>query len=618
MSAVAARDICSRCNPSENPSSYKNCQHVALGLLGALGRLAAHGESDSARVAAFDAMGMVLFGIGEDKALPVVHQALDAVVEALDQSLDTERVVSQPERQSALYCLQSLSALECFHGCLCRLLPRVRDLLLDPLSLHAVKADSLSVMSSFAARPSSPIAAAMDQDAVREATDELAAGNPEHCLSLGLLLADLKDYGLLDEGDRFADALHMLRYEHGFMDHFKDALAAAVGGHQWPQGSNCFPSIERMTCCAVHLIELGAVKELEGIAPLLIEACLLWESAEKPAFLALRKLAEIPVVFRAIESNNEFMEMLRNQESEEASELAVFIKRMQKKLIVWCSELSPLPQAAKLMAAQSHLSTSVEWREATNEVAQSSLHALCHLESWQFGAYSRMPLIGGAAWLWSEDSQNVRLALCFGAFKRLLADKKQQRSSALKEELHILAGEALTLRHGSVVRRGPEALTYLALKWNRQDLVGEAQIAEEVLMYIEWFEELYKVLLHGLVLPQLLPPVGVEEVDVYMEVHKARCEAEAMLLQLDNDLKTKMQAKRLCAGRLTIADFFAAAVLRVGDLIGQDWFRYPNVSRYLDSIDLLPGRVETFQKLRTAVDESRQQIRANGSAMITV
>jgi len=630
MSAVMAHDICNRCNPSQNPSSYKNCQHVALGVLGALGRLASNGASDSARIAAFDAMGMVLFGIEEDKFAPVLKDkdALNTVITAIDQSLDLEHVVSQLERQSALYCLLSLSALECLHGLLAPLVSRARDMLVDPLSLPAVKADSLSVLSSFAARPSSPIAAVMDEDALREATDQLASGNPAHCLSLGLLLADLKDFGLLDDGDRFADALHKLRHEHGFINHYKAALAAAVGGQQWPQGSNCFPSMERMAWCAAHLIELGARKELQDVAPLLIEASLLLDAAQKPAFMALRQLAEIPAVFSAIESHMEFVQMLHQNETEEAGELEAYVKQMQRTLIVWSSEFSPSSQAAKLMAAQSHLSRSTQWRKATKDVVEeNSLDALCYLENWQFCAYGGMSLVGRAAWLWSDETPDVRLALCFGAFKRLLAEKKQQRENALSEELHILNGEALTVQHGSLTRRGPEALMYLALKWNRRDLSGisegcgspaEAQVAEDVLAYIEWFEELHKVLLHGLVFPQLLPPVEVEEMDVYMEVHKASCEAKAMLLQLEMDLSTKMQTKRLCGDRLTIADFFAAAVLKVGDLIGQEWFRYPSISQYLEYLELLPGYAETFQTLNNVVDESRQRIRASGTSMILV
>merc|ERR1712224_1088421 len=179
----------------------------------------------------------------------------------------------------------------------------------------------------------------------------------------------------------------------------------------------------------------------------------------------------------------------------------------------------------------------------------------------------------------------------------------------------MLNGDTLTLRQGSVVRRGAEALMYLALKWNRKDLSGisegcgspaEMQLAEQVLVYMERFEELHKVLLQGLVLPQISPPAEVEESDVYMEVHKARCEAEAMLLQLDSDLATKMKMKKLCGDRLTIADLYAVSVLRVGEIIGQEWFRYPSISQYLDSMALLPGYAEAFGSLQIVIFESQQ------------
>jgi len=254
---------------------------------------------------------------------------------------------------------------------------------------------------------------------------------------------------------------------------------------------------------------------------------------------------------------------------------------------------------------------------------------LCRLESWQFGAARYIPLVGRAAWLWCDslESADMHLALCFGAFKRLLAEKQTQRETALNKELSTLNGEALTLRQGSFVCRGPEALMYLALKWNRKDLSGisegcgspdEARIAEEVLKYIEWLEELHKLLLHGLVFPQLLFPSHVEEMDVYEAVHKARAEAEAMLLHLENDLSTKMRTKRLCGDRLTIVDFCAAAILKVAELIGQDWYRYPNIAQYVDSLDLLPGYADAFQRLQIVIDESRHGIRASGSTMILV
>ena len=49
------------------------------------------------------------------------------------------------------------------------------------------------------------------------------------------------------------------------------------------------------------------------------------------------------------------MEFLLHHQTEEAIELRQYIQQMQRSLIVWCSELSPLSQAAKLIAAQSHL-----------------------------------------------------------------------------------------------------------------------------------------------------------------------------------------------------------------------------------------------------------------------
>jgi glutathione S-transferase len=60
----------------------------------------------------------------------------------------------------------------------------------------------------------------------------------------------------------------------------------------------------------------------------------------------------------------------------------------------------------------------------------------------------------------------------------------------------------------------------------------------------------------------------------------------------------------LCGDKLTIADYFGAGIVTLGELIGVDYSPYPNVRRWLDTMKKLPnwGSVnEAFYGLREAV-----------------
>lgn len=638
ISAASARGIANRCNPCENPSSYRNCQRAALGAMAPLAALAAHSSSDSERVAAFDAIGMVLFGAEDDVAGTVVQdvKVANTLIEALAQALDVGRPVSQPERQAALHCMRSLATLESFENHLIALIEYVRAVLLDNQSLKALKADALSVFSSFATRPNCKpvVAAAMDAATLSVVMEELVPESAEYCLSFGLLVADILDFGLLESGDRFVQALNILQSQHGFLEHFHDALEASVHHREWPVGTNCFPSMPRMSGCALRLTELGMRKQLTRAAPSLLTMTETCEAAEEPALVALRQLAEVPSVFSVVAAHRSFLKTL---ESGEAVELLAYIERMHRTPIVWFSDFSALSQAARLMASQCHQSKVVDWRKASalgtavTVSEEDALEEMRQLEVWRFNAVEgRMRMLKQAAWLWAADVPNAHVSMCFDAFKCLLGER-QSRLSMLDPELSALGGEALTLRDGAMVCRGAEVLSYLAQKWGRHDLSGkfwcgeqdnpeEAKVAAEINARIEWLEMLHKVLLHGVIFPQVLPPEEAQEMDVYMEIHQARREAEMLLMELDADLASaqcrKGQAIRLCAGRLTLADFVAAAVLRVGCLIGQDWARYPNVQAYLDSLVCLPGYSEVFQGVHKLEMMTQKKVRARGPIVV--
>jgi len=200
--------------------------------------------------------------------------------------------------------------------------------------------------------------------------------------------------------------------------------------------------------------------------------------------------------------------------------------------------------------------------------------------------------------------------LCFAALRRNAYDHRGRRTVLLGDVASI-AAELPALRHGSTIRCGTDVLVYLAQKWGRHDLGGkswcgaadtdeeEAAVAAEIAAQLGWLDGLREVLLRGVVLPQVFlsnsSAAGLDEIDIFAGVDRARREAETLIIDLDHRLGITKRGY-LCAGRLTIADFVAVATLDgAGELIGQNWGRYPRVLAYLNRLRVLAGYDEAFR-----------------------
>jgi len=417
----------------------------------------------------------------------------------------------------------------------------------------------------------------------------------------------------------------VLATEHGFVCYAHAALAAAARGHEWPQGRGCFPSVQRMASCVACLATHGMSAQLVDAVPLLLDLVESSVDAEAPALTALKQLAVVPSVFKVIESRRGFLQLLRTLRSSEASSLAAHLQRMHSTPIVWTSGLCPLSRAVKLMAAQCAESTDqAEWHNAVAASKKDPLEIMRHLEGWDLDtAYARK--LAPASWLWGNSIPEVTLALCFGAFKSLV-EGRQRRAAVLVNEVSMLAGHSTVLRHGGTVQHGTSVLSYLSQKWGRHDLSGkfwcgqsdnpeEADVMMEVSLRIEWFEQLHRVILHGLVFPQLFPHKDASESDIWAEVDQAWREAKELLLDLEKDLAHHPR-RWLCAGRLTIADLVAAAVLSTGDLLGQDLSRYPFIHAYERELRSLPGYGEAFAEHKKAVAAARGKVNVQRAIIV--
>merc|ERR1712093_252211 len=89
------------------------------------------------------------------------------------------------------------------------------------------------------------------------------------------------------------------------------------------------------------------------------------------------------------------------------------------------------------------------------------------VEGWELGQVeTETSLIGRSAWLWTLDTPNAMVGLCFAAFRRAVMERRRRQQS-LSDGVTTLTGEIPAMRHGSTVRSGVDVLSYLAQKWGR-------------------------------------------------------------------------------------------------------------------------------------------------------
>ncbi len=119
-----------------------------------------------------------------------------------------------------------------------------------------------------------------------------------------------------------------------------------------------------------------------------------------------------------------------------------------------------------------------------------------------------------------------------------------------------------------------------------QDMRSRARVNE----MMDWFNSnLYKDLAYGLVYPQVFPMHERPTPELQQGTlawHKAR--AEHWLQILDEKLIGPQKAY-LTGDKVTIADYMGAEIIGLGELIGCDYAKYPNISRWMSRMKALPS-----------------------------
>jgi glutathione S-transferase len=166
---------------------------------------------------------------------------------------------------------------------------------------------------------------------------------------------------------------------------------------------------------------------------------------------------------------------------------------------------------------------------------------------------------------------------------------------------------------GFVLSESSAILKYLAEKTGSaaypKDLKARARINERM----DWFNSNhYREWGYHLIYPQLFPhhqrsPEAAQKSLVEWGKEKS----EAWLKILDEGVIGKH--KYLCGDQLSVADYFGAGILWAGNLIGTSFKRYPNVDRWMKTMQALPN----WAKVNEAADGFAASLKGKQFVTIT-
>ncbi|HEY1362599.1 MAG TPA: glutathione S-transferase family protein [Xanthobacteraceae bacterium] len=147
-------------------------------------------------------------------------------------------------------------------------------------------------------------------------------------------------------------------------------------------------------------------------------------------------------------------------------------------------------------------------------------------------------------------------------------------------------------------------LKYLADKIGSPTYPKELEARAKVNEAMDWINtNLYRDWGYGLAYPQLFPHHKRRSEEAHAgAIEWGQKSSQAWLRLLDEHWIGSRQY--LCGERITIADYFGACIVSLGELIGCDFSAYPNIRRWLANVKKLPSWPAVnreFEGLREAI-----------------
>jgi len=143
---------------------------------------------------------------------------------------------------------------------------------------------------------------------------------------------------------------------------------------------------------------------------------------------------------------------------------------------------------------------------------------------------------------------------------------------------------------GFVLTESSAILKYLAEKHQSPAYPTDLKQRARVNEMMDWFNaNLYREYGYHLIYPQIFPH-HTRQPDAANKatIEWGKAETRKMLRTL-NDHYLGQGKQYLCGDTITIADYFGAALMTAGELIGNDFSAYANIENWLKSIKAMPS-----------------------------
>ncbi len=135
---------------------------------------------------------------------------------------------------------------------------------------------------------------------------------------------------------------------------------------------------------------------------------------------------------------------------------------------------------------------------------------------------------------------------------------------------------------------GSAILKYLADKYDLPSYPKDLKKRAKVNEAMDWLNtQFYRDFGYGLVYPQLFPHHKRRSDEAHAGAIAWGQQGAKRWLQVLNDYWIGPKNEYLCGDELTIADYFGAGLVSIGELIGVDFSAYPNIQRWLGNMKKL-------------------------------
>jgi glutathione S-transferase len=132
------------------------------------------------------------------------------------------------------------------------------------------------------------------------------------------------------------------------------------------------------------------------------------------------------------------------------------------------------------------------------------------------------------------------------------------------------------------------SLKYLADKYDLPSYPKDLKKRAKVNEVMDWLNtQFYRDFGYGLVYPQLFPHHKRRSEEAHAGTIAWGQQGAKNWLQVLNDHWIGPKKQYLCGDEITIADYFGAAIVTIGELVGSDFSAYPNIKRWLHNMKKL-------------------------------